>query len=114
MGWRPVRCNDLKEKMNLSGGLTYQRVLVKAIKIATLPILIACTDRASKETVIESGQEVTIRNFSDTENKVSFDYPSNWQIQKPQRKSTLILLYELNGSEATCNLSIVDQDKNQI
>jgi hypothetical protein len=41
---------------------------------------------------------------------VRFDYPSNWIKQIPERKATVILLFENSGAQATCNLSVVAQD----
>lgn len=52
--------------------------------------------------------------FRNNDYGVSFNYPQTWEVRIPQRKATLILLYELNGSEATCNLSVMDQDMDNI
>jgi hypothetical protein len=45
---------------------------------------------------------------------VTFRYPKNWVTQTPQLNSTLILLYEKNGSLSTCNLSVIKKDLNKI
>lgn len=62
------------------------------------------------EGVVKSGP----LRFIDEEHEVSFSYPSNWMSRNPQRKSTLVLLYESTGTNATCNLSMVSQDQEKI
>lgn len=52
--------------------------------------------------------------YRNTDYGVSFKYPPNWELKTPQRAATLVLLYELNGSEATCNLSVAEQDMQSI
>jgi hypothetical protein len=61
-----------------------------------------------------SKEESKIQSFVNEEYGVSFDYPSNWTPRTAQRQSTLILLYEDLGTKATCNLSMVTQDQEQI
>jgi hypothetical protein len=58
--------------------------------------------------------EATTQTYDNTDYGVSFTYPSNWSLRTPQRKSTLLLLYEQTGSQATCNLSVVPQDQDKI
>lgn len=52
--------------------------------------------------------------FKDNNSGVTFRYPNNWVKQNKQSDATLILLYEQNGSEATCNLSVIKSDKSSI
>lgn len=56
----------------------------------------------------------SLRTFTSSEYGVNFVYPSNWTKQTPQRKATLILLYESLGTEATCNLSVIAQDQQTV
>jgi len=56
----------------------------------------------------------TGRVFHDDEFHFSFRYPSNWEPVEPQRKSTRVLLYARDGSEATANISVVKSDKHSV
>ena len=63
---------------------------------------------------LNSQNKIKINIFKNNEYGVTFRYPNNWVPQTSQLNSTLILLYEKNGSLSTCNLSVVKKDKNNI
>lgn len=67
-------------------------------------------NKATNQPIIES----ELNSFSNSDYGISFLYPSNWTQQSPQRPSTLTLLYENSGTEATCNLSVVPQDQSNV
>lgn len=72
------------------------------------------TDRELSKNIytdIDLKKEEQTQMFTNEQHGVSFDYPSNWTPREPQRQSTLILLYENLGTNATCNLSMVTQDQ---
>lgn len=69
---------------------------------------------ANREVRSAKSSTQSLEIYESADNEVSFNYPPNWMEQPVTRKSTLILLYETNGSLATCNLSIIPQDQNQI
>jgi hypothetical protein len=73
--------------------------------------LFACTSKSKTSNI---NPERLSQNFKDSTYGVTSSYPSNWTSRKPERKATLLLLYENNGSQATCNLSVVAQDKEEI
>lgn len=77
------------------------------MKSFILNILFLCT-------TLSSNSQSKINTFKNNEYGVTFRYPNNWVPQKPQLNSTLIILYEKNGSLSTCNLSVVKKDKNDI
>lgn|GEM_PF-4894584 len=56
----------------------------------------------------------TLKMFRSTKHGVGFKYPDNWKVQESQLSSTLILLYEMSGTQSTCNLSVVNKDRNLI
>ncbi len=57
------------------------------------------------------GCKVEQKVFRDEMNSISFRYPSNWEIVAAQLPATIVLLYAKDGSQATCNLSVIDSDR---
>jgi|LakMenEpi03Aug12_release.lakeMendotaPanAssembly.Ray.scaffolds.fasta_scaffold1197684_1 hypothetical protein len=79
------------------------------MKYIFLTILFFCTSLT-----LYSQSKIKINIFKNSEFGVTFRYPNNWVPQTSQLNSTLILLYEKNGSLSTCNLSVIKKDKNNI
>lgn len=59
-------------------------------------------------------EEIETRKYINEEFGVSFSYPTNWETGESQRQATLVLLNEKTGTDATCVLSIINQDKLKI
>lgn len=98
--------------------LPYKVILTSILMIGLARIIGAHTanNQFSELSTIDNEPdiEIPIETFTNSEYGVSFNYPSNWTPQTPQRQSTLILLYDTNGSQATCNLSVITQDQKEI
>lgn len=95
----------------------YQVILTLIIVIGLAKILGSLSvyyQFANREANSAKSSTQSLEIYESAENEVSFNYPPNWMEQPVTRKSTLILLYETNGSLATCNLSVIPQDQNQI
>lgn len=94
----------------------YQLVMTSVIIIGLAKIFAAFSGNLSahNEYDQQSTLQVPLEKYSSVDTGVSFNYPSNWIPQTPQSAATLILLYETNGSLATCNLSAVAQDQKKI
>lgn len=94
----------------------YQLVMTSVIIISLAKLFGAFSGNLSAHNKYDqqSTLQAPLEKYSSVENGVSFNYPSNWIPQTPQKAATLVLLYEANGSLATCNLSAVRQDQKQI
>ena len=75
------------------------------MKVSCTKLLAAALVLGSPTATVAQGSAFADRVFRSASHDVTFRYPAAWVQKEPQLRTTIVLLYATDGSEATCNMN---------
>lgn len=75
-----------------------------AVRIFRTPLFVVLVLLGAPETAASQMSADDDKVFRSADHEVTFRYPAGWVRKEPQLRTTVVLLYATDGSNATCNM----------